>query len=79
MRLRALCDRYGMLQISGEDINSPRQKFICEAMRDPIFANLLDTTWALIHHEQAATEDIANSFMRCNLPLQERIIKYRNM
>ena len=26
-RLKKLCERYGMLQISGEDINSPRQTF----------------------------------------------------
>ena len=27
-RLRKLCDDYGMFQISGEDINSPRQIFV---------------------------------------------------
>ncbi len=78
-RLRALCDRYEMLQISGEDINSPRQKFICAAMRDPVFHNLLDTTWALIHHEQAATANIADAFMRSTLPLGERIEYYKEM
>ncbi len=78
-RLRALCDRYQMLQISGEDINSPRQKFICAAMRDPVFHNLLDTTWALIHHEQAASQDIALAFMRSTLPLAQRIEYYKGM
>ncbi|MCL2544981.1 MAG: PHP domain-containing protein, partial [Clostridia bacterium] len=34
-RVRALCDRYDMLQISGEDINTPRQSFVCDALRDP--------------------------------------------
>jgi len=53
-RVRALCDRYGMLQISGEDINSPRQSFVCEAMRDPAFDNLRKATWALIRHERNA-------------------------
>ena len=57
MRLRALCDQYGFFQISGEDINSPRQSFVCEAQRNPAFANLLDATWALIAHEWRATED----------------------
>ena len=57
MRLRALCDKYGFFQISGEDINSPRQSFVCEAQRNPAFANLLDATWALIAHEWRATED----------------------
>ena len=41
-RLRALCEQYEFFQISGEDINQPRQKFICEAMRKPEFSNLYD-------------------------------------
>jgi hypothetical protein len=51
-RVRALADRYGMLQISGEDINSPRQPFISEASKDPYFANLRETTWRLVAHER---------------------------
>lgn len=50
-RLRSLCDRYDMFQISGEDINSPRQSFIIRAMENPIFQNLIDATWKLIEHE----------------------------
>ena len=52
VRIRALCDKYGLLQISGEDINSSRQKFICTAMQSPEFANLVDAAWALIAHER---------------------------
>jgi len=51
-RLRGLCDRYGMFQISGEDINSPRQSFIIRAMENPMFQNLIDATWKLIEHEK---------------------------
>ena len=51
-RLRALCDRYGMFQVSGEDINSPRQSFIIHAMEDPLFQNLIDAAWKLIEHER---------------------------
>ena len=40
-RLRALCEKYELFQISGEDINSPRQSFVCEAQRDPAFRNLV--------------------------------------
>ena len=54
-RLRALCERYGLFQISGEDINQPRQSFVCEAQRDLEFANLYEATWALIAHEWRAT------------------------
>ena len=56
-RVRALCEQYGLMQISGEDINSPRQSFVCEAQRDPAFAHLITATWALIAHEWRATEN----------------------
>ena len=56
-RLRALCEKHNLFQISGEDINSPRQAFDCEAQREPAFANLYEATWALIAHEWRATED----------------------
>lgn len=52
--LRALCERYDMFQISGEDINSPGQSFVIKAMDDPAFANLIDATWKLIEHEKEA-------------------------
>ncbi len=51
-RLRRLCDDYGMFQISGEDINSPRQSFVIKAMENPMFQNLIDATWKLIEHEK---------------------------
>ena len=51
-RLRGLCDSYGMFQISGEDINSPRQSFVIKAMENPLFANLIEATWKLIEHEK---------------------------
>ena len=50
-RLRGLCDAYGMFQISGEDINTPRQSFVIRAMENPMFKNLIDATWKLIEHE----------------------------
>ena len=61
-RLRALCDKYNLFQISGEDINSPRQSFVCEAQRAPEFSNLYEATWALIAHEWRATEDPKKGF-----------------
>ncbi len=51
-RLRRLCDEYGMFQISGEDINSPRQNFVIKAMENPMFQNLIDATWKMIEHEK---------------------------
>ena len=61
-RLRALCEKYELFQISGEDINSPRQSFVCEAQRDPAFRNLFDSTWALIAHEWRSTTNPRDGF-----------------
>ncbi len=57
-RLRNLCKEYGLFEISGEDINSPRQKFECKALANPRYANLIDSTWALIGHERASETGI---------------------
>lgn len=48
-RLRALCEKYGMMQISGEDINLPDQPFVCEALRDPMYDNLRESTRRLVN------------------------------
>ena len=50
-RVRALCDKLGFLQISGEDVNSPRQSFRIEKMQEESFKNLIDSTWFVINHE----------------------------
>lgn len=50
-RVRALCEKYHMTQVSGEDINSPSQSFAIKAMEKPEFSNLIDSTWTLIAHE----------------------------
>ncbi len=54
----ALCDERGFMQISGEDINQSRQSFVCKQLKDARFAHLVDTTWALVGHEKAATRDL---------------------
>ena len=83
IRLRGLCDKYELFQISGEDINQPRQAFICEAMRDPMFSNLYDAAWALIGHERQASEQLQKGMFSsqtiCSMPsLTDRIDYYRN-
>jgi len=59
-RVMALCEEHGLFQISGEDINSPRQSFICEALSRPEFKHLIVSTWALIGHEKRATLDLSD-------------------
>lgn len=82
-RLRALCVENEMFQISGEDINQPRQKFICEAMRNPEFDNLVDAAWALIGHELSATNALSHGMfseetMQRMPSLDQRIEYYKN-
>ncbi|MBQ8174164.1 MAG: PHP domain-containing protein [Clostridia bacterium] len=57
-RLMKLCKENGFFEISGEDINSPRQSFICRALDDPNFGHLIDATYTLIHYENAASLDL---------------------
>jgi hypothetical protein len=56
-RIMGLCEQNGLLQISGEDINSPRQPFVNRSIGNGGFRHLVDTTWALIGHEKAAAAD----------------------
>jgi len=56
-RLVKLCHDNGFFQISGEDINSPRQSFRCKALDDPKFQHLIDATYTLIGYEQMASVD----------------------
>lgn len=75
-RVMGLCEQYGFFQISGEDINSPRQSFLCEAMRE--YPHLIDATYALIGHEIYATQHPGEGMFSPEetAPLQKRIAKY---
>ena len=50
-RLMGLCDRNDLKQISGEDINSPSQSFICKQLADPRYSHLVDAAWELVKRE----------------------------
>lgn len=52
LKVKEFAKKYNLMEISGEDINSPRQQFICPAIKNPVFANLYDSTWELIRHER---------------------------
>jgi len=56
-RIHALAAAHGMLEISGVDINQPRQCFTCEELRRPEFADLNEATWALVAHEALSSVD----------------------
>ena len=53
----SLCKKYGFFEISGEDINSPRQSFICKQLAQPEFSHLIKATWTLIERENKLSAD----------------------
>lgn len=56
-RIHELASSHGLLEISGVDINQPRQSFACPELRRPEFASLNDATWALVAHEVLSDSD----------------------
>lgn len=65
-RIMKKCEEYKFFQISGEDINSPRQSFICKAYENPKFDHLIEAAFTLIEYENAATDDIIAAQKRYN-------------
>ena len=81
-RVQELCRKYDLFEISGEDVNSPRQKFECVALAKPEYSHLIESTWALIGHEYMVNEKGIEEGMfseksKKELPqLSDRIKKY---
>ncbi len=83
-RVIGKCAQMQLIEISGEDINQPRQSFICEKLREPMFAHLGDSTWALVGHENETTENpaacIYSDETKAKFPnMAERIAHYREL
>ena len=70
-RVQSLCRKHSLFEISGVDINSPRQSFSCPEIRQDQFHHLIDSTWSLIGHELEATRDLGKGMFR-----QEAMAKY---
>ncbi len=81
-RISKLCKENGFFEISGEDVNSSRQKFACAALALPENAHLITATWALIGHEAISTEKgteygmFAEKSVLDTPNLKERVAKY---
>jgi len=79
-RIKSLCEVNDLFQISGEDINSPLQKFICDKIETPEFMHLIDSAWALVGHEIVSKQDITEGMFsaqtEARLPELEERIKY---
>jgi len=71
--LMALCEQHGLFQICGEDINTPFQSFICEALKRDEYKHLITSAWALVGHEKSATDSGLGMFS------QEIIDKYSSL
>jgi hypothetical protein len=80
-RLQRLCERYGFMEISGVDINQPRQSFNCPELRLPAFRHLDDATWAMVAHEAFSAIDrrfgiFSNENPLSRLPIRQRITMF---
>ncbi|MBR4257281.1 MAG: PHP domain-containing protein, partial [Clostridia bacterium] len=76
-RVMSYCDRYNLFQISGVDINSPRQEFICRQLDNPLYAHLVDATYALIGAENEASKDLNNAMFSDKTILETPSVKDR--
>ena len=52
-RLQKLCRDNGMIEISGEDVNSSRQSMICPQLALPQFTHLVKKAWELVEREKS--------------------------
>lgn len=80
-RLAKLAADNGLLEVSGVDINTPRQVFNCPELQRQELAHLNDATWAMVAHERLAEVDLDLAlFSPANplaaLPLAERVAAY---
>ncbi|MBE3091839.1 MAG: PHP domain-containing protein [Candidatus Atribacteria bacterium] len=77
LRLQGLCKKYELMEISGVDINSPRQSFNYPIILRPEFAHLIEATWALIAHEKLANYDEKYALFNNKNPLESKSLKER--
>jgi len=77
LRLQRLCEKYELMEISGVDINSPRQSFNYPIILRPEFAHLIEATWALIAHEKLANYNGKCGLFNSRNPLKGKSLKER--
>jgi len=79
-RLITLCQKHDLFEICGEDINSPFQPFVCDALMQPMFGHLITAAYALIGHEQAGFgHGLFSEKITQEIPLlQERVTYFAN-
>ena len=80
-RVARLAAENGLIEVSGVDINQPRQLFACPELREERFAHLNTSTWAMVAHEELSNHDPALGLLHqenplAGLPLAERVRRY---
>ena len=78
-RIKELCEKYQLFQICGEDINSPFQSFVCQALEDPEYKHLVTAAWALIGHENSKEGMFKKGAPWEKLPMSERVEYFANI
>lgn len=72
-RLRQKIHAGGFFEISGEDINQPRQQFVCMAMRGEGFDALRESAWAMVAHERREQGLFSESIIKAYPNLTGRV------
>lgn len=80
-RISRLAADNGLIEVSGVDINQPRQSFECPELSEPRFAHLNQSTWAMVAHEMLSNHDLTLGLLHpgnplANRPLSTRIARY---
>ena len=80
-RLHRLCEKENLFEVSGEDINSPRQSFKNDLVLSEKYSRLVTSTWALIGHELAATACLSDAMFSAETEkrypqMQDRVAHY---
>ncbi len=76
-RVQQLCNKHGFMEISGVDINSPRQSFHCPELLEPQYTHLQESAWALIGHEQLSSQGKEYGIFAPNTPQAELTVTER--
>lgn len=80
-RVSELAAANGLIEVSGVDINQPRQVFSCPELSEPRFAHLNTSTWAMVTHEMLSNHDRTLGLLHhdnplAGLSLPERVARY---
>ncbi|MFV0429253.1 MAG: PHP domain-containing protein [Arachnia sp.] len=81
VRISELSAANGLIEVSGVDINQPRQGFNCPELAEPRFDHLNTATWAMVAHETLSNLDLRLGLLHVDNPLREltliqRIARY---